>query len=624
MINTQRLNYIKGIDGIRAFAVLAVMLFHVYPHALPGGFTGVDVFFVLSGYVVSSSLAKNYNPNFFKFIVGFYSRRILRIIPILLFFLLVASLVTTLFIPSSWLSETTSKTALASFFGYSNFALVWYNDGYFSPRIEFNPFVHTWSLAVEEQFYVIFPFIFFLWYRFKDHTSRLISFSAKWILAILLIGSLVYASYETSMRPDHAFYLLPSRFWELGLGALLFKLHSQNKFVYESSLIHTLFLFSGLILILLGFQFANEKLFPYPWAIPSAIGTFFLIIGFVNNKKDKSFLKYLFENKLIVYIGKISYSLYLWHWAIYAFFRWTIGLETLPKMLAAIIITTLLSIFSFHYIETPFRKNKSIHKQASWKIVLIGLLSILIMYGSVKYIFDHQSNISLSVTKDKYTWYPHAYPTSKKDNKSPKLDFSDHKIFILGDSHTGAYSTMLQLLTDEYKVKVFKFSSGGCGIADFRTPIKTRAPRCKQYMHDTLSQIESMAQKGDILFLASLRMNRLCDQYALFNEQNVINAQLSKVASENRKSIVKETAEIIKRFENKGVHVLIDAPKPIFRAPPFRCSDWFNKSNPICQQGLSVKRDFLLKFREPVMQSLKELGHQLPKLIIWDPFPLLC
>jgi len=616
--------YIKGIDGIRAFAVIAVMLFHIYPQALPGGFTGVDVFFVISGYVVSSSLAKNYSSNFFKFIIDFYARRILRIIPILLVFLLISSLITTLFIPSSWLSETTSKTALASFFGYSNFALVWYNDGYFSPRIDFNPFVHTWSLSVEEQFYAIFPFIFFIWYRFKDNTSKYISLFAKWLLAIILIGSLIYAGFETSLRPENAFYLLPSRFWELGLGALLFKLHSHNKLIYTSSLTHTLFLFLGLLFIIIGFQFADKKLFPFPWAIPSVIGTILLIIGFVNNTHNKSILKFLFENKIIVYIGRISYSLYLWHWAVYALFRWTIGLETLFKMFIAVVITLLLSILSYRYVETPFRKSKTIHSQSNWKIVLIGLLAIVIMYSGVKLIFEKHQEISLSVIKEKYTWYPHAYPKVKQTNVTSKLDFSHRQIFVLGDSHTGAYSTMLKLLSDEYKVKVFKYSAGGCGIADFRTPINARNSQCNQYINDTLSKIESMASSGDILFLASLRMNRLCDQYALFSEKDVVNAQVSQGASDNRKLIIEETSKIIKRFEVKGIHVLMDAPKPIFKAPPFRCSDWFNKSNPICKEGLSLKRDFLLEHRRPVMKALNTLRNKFPQLIIWDPFPLLC
>jgi len=618
MIKEYSPTYIQGIDGVRAFAVIAVMLFHIYPGALPGGFTGVDIFFVLSGYVVSSSLAKNYKPNFFKFTVDFYGRRIVRLIPILLIFLLISSLITTLFIPSSWLSESTSKTALASFFGYSNFALVWYNDGYFSPRIEFNPFVHTWSLSVEEQFYVLFPLVFFIWYRFKN-SHAYIAYPVKYILAILLIISLSYSWYETSLKPENAFYLLPSRFWELAFGALLFKLHVHNKFIYTSELAHKIYLIIGFILINIGFFFADEKNFPFPWAIPSVIGTVFLIIGFINNVKDKSIIKSLFENQLIVYIGKISYSLYLWHWAIYAFFRWTIGLDTLLKMSVAVILTIIFSVVSYRYVEKPFRKNSFIHKQASWKIVLIGLLSILITYSIVKQIFDNQFIISQSVTKDKQLWYPEAYPQKHDKNFKYKQDFSKHKIFVLGDSHSVAYSTMLQKLAEDYNVKVLKFSSRECSVADFRSANVFKGPNCVKYVEDTLSKIEKMASPNDILFLASLRMNRLCDQFAVFSDKDV-----KKVVPVEQKIIYNEVEEIIRRFEDKNINVLIDAPKPVFKLPPFRCSDWFNQSNPICKAGFFMNRDYLLGYRKQVMDALDKLNDDNPKLVVWDPFPILC
>jgi len=617
--------YIKGIDGIRAFAVLAVILFHIYPQALPGGFTGVDIFFVISGYVVSSSLAKNYTSNFFQFTIDFYARRIVRLIPILLFFLFVSIVFTTLFIPSSWLSATTNKTALASLFGGSNFIQVWYNDGYFSPRIEFNPFIHTWSLSVEEQFYVIFPSIFFIWYRFKDNTSKyILKNTVKWLLVLLIISSITFAWYETSQNPVQAFYLLPSRFWELGLGALLFKLHLNNKFIFNSSFTHNVYLILGLILITIGFFFANKTSFPFPWAIPSVIGSIFLIIGFVNNTKDKSFLKSIFENNIIVYIGKISYSLYLWHWAIYALFRWTVGLESVIHMFSAVILTFFISSFTYKYIETPFRQNKFIQAQSSRKIVLVGLFSLVISFFAVVLIFAYHNTLTLSTTKDKQLWYPEAYPVIQKKDFISQNDFSKHNLFVLGDSHAGAYSTMLQQLSDEYNVNVYKFSSGGCAVADFIAVPSAKSKSCVSYIQNALAQIETKAKPGDILFLASLRMNRLCDEYALFSQKSVIKNQLSDVAIHNRQLNVEETSALIKNFEKKGLHVIIDAPKPIFKAPPFRCSDWFNKSNPICKHGFSMKRDFLLEFRKPVMESLEILKQKFPKLIIWDPFPVLC
>lgn len=140
--------YLREIDGLRALAVLSVMVFHLQSSWLPGGFTGVDVFFVISGYVVSKSIAERVDTSFGSYLAGFYSRRVVRILPALLVCLTFVSVLSALIVPASWLSSTAEKTGLWAYFGFSNFALVLLNDGYFSPRIEYNPFVHTWSLGV--------------------------------------------------------------------------------------------------------------------------------------------------------------------------------------------------------------------------------------------------------------------------------------------------------------------------------------------------------------------------------------------------------------------------------------------------------------------------------------------
>lgn len=168
-----QMNYYPHIDGLRALAVLAVIIYHLDPGWLPGGFTGVDVFFVISGYVVSASLAKRDNSTFARFTLHFYARRFVRILPALLACLLATSVASTLFIPKAWLSEANEWTGLAAFFGVSNIVLALNQDAYYSPRAEFNPFIHTWSLGVEEQFYLLFPLVFFCGSNGREHDARL-------------------------------------------------------------------------------------------------------------------------------------------------------------------------------------------------------------------------------------------------------------------------------------------------------------------------------------------------------------------------------------------------------------------------------------------------------------------
>jgi peptidoglycan/LPS O-acetylase OafA/YrhL len=167
---------LDAIDGLRALAVLSVIAYHFNIGFAPTGFVGVDIFFVISGYVITLSLTKNQSSSIIQYILAFYKRRILRIMPALVVCLIIVGAVSQLFVPNSWLSSRNDTTGLYSFFGISNFALLEGLDGYFNDRAEFNPFLHTWSLAVEEQFYLFFPLLLLPWLRQvieNDSSSRI-------------------------------------------------------------------------------------------------------------------------------------------------------------------------------------------------------------------------------------------------------------------------------------------------------------------------------------------------------------------------------------------------------------------------------------------------------------------
>jgi peptidoglycan/LPS O-acetylase OafA/YrhL len=606
-------NYIQGIDGLRAVAVLAVLLFHLDPALLPGGFSGVDIFFVISGYVVSASLLRHADSHFFQFAGSFYARRILRIFPALIVCLLFSSLAASLFIPESWLSQSSSRTALAALLGLGNFALIFFNDGYFSPRTDFNPFTHTWSLGVEEQFYLLFPAIFFVWMKYSSQRG-LIGAAARHLLAVLLLLSLVYSAYATSVTPDAAFYLLPARFCELASGAFLLQLHSQGRVRPCSNRAINLHLAAGVLLVAAGFAFSDKKAFPFPWAALPVCGAILLISGLTGGKSEKKYLiKQLFESSIIVYLGKISYSLYLWHWPVYVLLRWTTGLETFQEYSIAIVASFLAASCSYHFVENPFRTVRFHSVYSVKKIISYGIFSIILSFSVTGAIFASQPIISFSVTKDRETWYPYAWPKQKVYTE--KI-FSGRKIFAIGDSHAGAYSTMLQKLSDEYGAEIIHMSAAGCGIANLLKPKITSGKRCAEVFDQYVSEIKSSASVDDIVFFASLRMDRICDQWAVLRNKPSTKDQHDKALA--------ETVKILNILNSFGLHIVIDAPKPVFSSPAFRCSDWFNKSNPICAHGLAIERNFLLKRRQPVMNSLAVLSAQFPRLTVWDPFPILC
>lgn len=606
--------YVPGIDGLRAIAVLSVIFFHLKPTVIPGGFSGVDVFFVISGYVVSASLARERETHFLNFALSFYARRIVRIFPALVVCLVAASLFTTLFVPVSWLSDAIAQTGLYAFFGLGNYALIWFDDGYFSPHVGFNTFTHTWSLAVEEQFYLIYPLLLFAWLKSRAMTGMAARI-ARWSLPALAILSFLYSIAETRAAPAQAYYLLPSRFWELACGGMLFMLHAQDRLCARSRAAADASLIVGLVLVGIGFALSDARAFPFPWAIFPVVGTSLIMIGVISDYGRGTRVSALFDNRLSIYIGKISYSLYLWHWPVIVLLRWTIGVKTGPEIAIALVLTAMLSAASYHFVEAPVRRAVSRGAWAPFKIVSLGLTMIVACFALSNKVFSAQQLLTLSVTRDARTWYPYfwRHPSATPETK--------HRLFVLGDSHADAYSTMLAMLRDDDGVKFQLSSDFRCAVANLMYPLNAE---CRSRVDKALSEIEASGKPGDVVFLVSLRMNRLCDQSGPLDHTAVIGGQSSDGAAARRLAAREEASAIIGRLEKHHMRVILDAPLPVFKVPPFRCSDWFNSGNPDCAAGFGMERRFLLEYREPVMESLEALKRDHPTLVVWDPLPVLC
>lgn len=611
--------YLSAIDGLRAIAVVSVILFHLDAGLLPGGFTGVDIFFVISGYVVSKSLAEEGGQHFGHFSAGFYARRIIRIYPALIACLLFSAFLQALFVPDSWLSDSAKKSALYAFAGASNFALIWTNDGYFSPRVEFNPFTHTWSLAVEEQFYLIYPIIFFIWMNWRSKT-RALQLISNWSLPVLAVASVAYASHASTASPQEAFYLLPSRFWELACGAYLFKLHHKGHLIVRSRLLSDILGLAGLACFAAAFAWSDSQAFPIPWALLPVTGSLLALSAVASNPPLGSAANQLLERKGMVYVGKLSYSLYLWHWPILVMFRWTTGLEALHWQASALALTLAAAVTSYHLIENPIRRHAWVRAQRDLTVVLagVGVIGFSALFASVL-IFKQQPDLTLSVTKNRKDWYPE--PTRLAPAASGDKALAGRTLFLMGDSHTWAYSRMLQQLEHDTGIQIRRFSAPGCPVLNFLTPPEDR---CLRFIQDSVRQIVQDAKPDDIVFLASLRMPRLGDQWKSFDQEAVLANTGSAKAQADRAKALRHAEEVTDTLLQTGMLVIIDQPKPIFASPPFRCSDWFNQSNPVCAKGLRIEQSTLDILRAPVIESIQHLASTRPRLAIWDPFPVLC
>ena len=270
-------HHFAHIDGLRAIAVLAVIAFHLRETWLPGGFLGVDVFFVISGFVVSHSVANWNGGHLGHFLAYFYSRRMLRILPALLVCLLATMLLTTLFVPPVWLGTAVERTGARAFFGISNFFLASNREQYFSATIDYNPFMHTWSLGVEEQFYLIAPLLLFV--ALGQHFSarrRFVGAIGIAALALLSLAATYYFGVTQGARV--VFYQIIFRFWELAAGVLLYLLGSRVTILPTTwRRLYQLSGWLGLLLVALAMGLPKPTAYPWIRSTLAVVGTVLLI-----------------------------------------------------------------------------------------------------------------------------------------------------------------------------------------------------------------------------------------------------------------------------------------------------------------------------------------------------------
>jgi len=350
------------IDGLRSVAVLGVIIFHMNPAWLPGGFSGVDMFFCISGFVNTASLI--HGKGGAKGVCDFYGRRMWRIAPALMVNVLVTGVAMGVFLPPD-------LTALMSYFISGFFGLVGVVNNYFaSMKLDYfetghkdlamNPFTHLWSLGVEEQFYFLFPL-------FIGSTERWRVAMAT--LAVFTIASAWAGAVWTDSNGQLGFYTLPCRFWELALGAFAFHLVQAG----PSKVTQLLCQILAAVCLPCALLFTRSRPgFPWPWASLSVGGAAcFMIAG----SEPDSLLNKCLGNMAAVYIGRLSYSLYLWHWPVFVFYRYTIGLDSGGCRLAALAITTALSMATYHLFEKPLARNRP---KQTWNICtrIVAFLSI--------------------------------------------------------------------------------------------------------------------------------------------------------------------------------------------------------------------------------------------------------
>lgn len=332
------MTYRADIDGLRAIAVLSVLLFHLGVPVVPGGFAGVDIFFVISGYLITGILLRDMQAGRFS-LTHFYRKRALRILPALCVVLLATVAVGSRILLPSEVAELGRSIAATMLFGANIY--YWSSLDYFHPDAKENPLLHTWSLGVEEQFYILLPLLLWLCFRY----------ARQWVVPMLVLSvavSFALSVYAVGPMPRASFYLLPTRFWELGAGALLAAVPPRmpHRWAEGAGL-------AGFALLAAGLFGLNESL-PFPGAAALfPVGGAVLVIA----AGGQGTVARVLSGRGPVWVGQISYSVYLWHWPLIVFWKMrTDTALTAPETLALAAGSIILGALSTRYVERPFRR----------------------------------------------------------------------------------------------------------------------------------------------------------------------------------------------------------------------------------------------------------------------------
>lgn len=493
--------YRKDIDGIRAIAIIAVFIYHVWPDILPGGYLGVDIFFTISGYLITSIIIRENQNSTFSFI-SFFARRIIRLFPALILLLISLCFAGYFFLLPDEYSSLGRHIAGASIFS-SNFFLL-SEVGYFDIASSKKILLHLWSLAIEEQFYLIWPVLIWFGYKFK-HKSK---FNIIHIGIITLISLFIYIFFNYTNK-NIAFYLPFSRFWQISIGALIItpQFDRIKSIFNKNSYLNHLSLLSLFTLIYL-FVY-NDKTSSSLNSLNSMIASICTLLIILTESSTIN-LK-LLSSKVLVYIGLISYPLYLWHWPIIVFDRLITKPDKLnyQNYLSEILISLLLTVITFHLLETPLLKLNQIKKINISKYLLVVLFSIGFIGDQIQH-FNIQAKISLDPQMSEFSnakndWiYPGIVYTILRPHRVIEIkDIPIVKIttqnpnetLFLGDSNIEQYYPRILKISNSANPKINSsafITAGGC------LPIPNIINNTYLYCENVLARVLEYAKRIEV------------------------------------------------------------------------------------------------------------------------------
>lgn len=595
--------YRPDIDGLRALAVLAVIAFHFDKSFLPGGFVGVDIFFVLSGYLITGVICYGIENDSFSFL-EFYRRRIKRILPA---YVIVST--ATLFaasfllIPNDYIFYTTSLAASWVFVSNVFFSML--SWGYFGQRTEEFPLLHTWSLAVEEQFYFVFPLLLLLAYRyFKGHVA--------WVVAGVAVAFLILS--QSKVDEIKSYFLITTRAHELMIGSLV--LFSTRSHPVQHKIVADVLAVAGLSLIAGSLFFIDRNTsFPGVNSLYPCLGTALLIHAGARNNITSSLLCH----RVVVFIGLISYSLYLWHWPVLALVRYR-GIN--PSGLtgaAAVVLIFILSVLTWKYIENPARYAKTLNFKKSFAFFYAVPAIIFVSIGGYSYLTDGAPRRFPDEIRELISSYSFerdlggACAVKKNEYRKIEVSHLDGKcvfganaqnkpqVMLFGDSHANHFKPFVEGLVRHAGMSGVYHVQGTCLPFDLY-----KTGQAKSEFRDATCQ----KRNADLISLAG-------------NYRYVV---LAGFWSNNPRvdSMAADMAAVVQAIIAAGSTPVVFKDNAYYEPDRSQCilrkrRGWISES-----QDCSIPLDFVKQTQGPVDMAIDGIQARYPELLVVDPKRIMC
>jgi peptidoglycan/LPS O-acetylase OafA/YrhL len=603
------ISYRPDIDGLRAIAVLSVILFHAGLSAFGGGYVGVDVFFVISGFLITSLIIEDLERGIFT-LSGFWERRFRRILPALTV-VIVATLIAGwfLYLPADY--EALGLQALTQSFFSSNI-LFYKQAGYFDTESHLKPLLHTWSLAVEEQYYLFFPLASFaVWKRGRKAFAK--------FLIISTIVSFVFCLLVFRNNPDLTFYMLPFRGWELLVGSLLAFYSSKAAGVPQR--VRELLSLSGIVAIACAvFLYTEDTPFPGYTALLPCLGAAAIIFAGIGGK---SAVSQTLSFRPLVFIGLVSYAWYLWHWPVIVFVKYLPFIEfSTPIAAVCVVVSFVLAVLTWKFVETPFRQRKILPDQRSLFLFSLTILVLLAVTGAIIW---QAKGLSWRLGENVLRYASGITDYNPKRDQCDKMapekvsadgactTLSESNVqpdFLLwGDSHADSLAPAFYELSDKYKRNGYVITHQGCPpIVDFRQKNWSSDMRCFDLNQEALKIVQRKNIK-DVYIVASWN--------TWVNHMDADPDSVDMYGHENIKASLQDTIDSLRKAGAK-VYLLSDIPSAKFDVSRIRAMETLFG---VTLHKLIMSKDEFMQERE---KSFLPLLSDINGITLIDPLDHFC